>query len=140
MAPSHSDMTSHLLRRLPGAPAEMARALATAHESDVAEALNRVDPAAAAQVAPCLPVRIRGTGARAPGLRPLVGHEVPEDLACSPSLVSTDARRNRAVPGQPRMRWSRRRAPGLRARSGSAPSRSRSAFAYDRAARRCLTG
>jgi hypothetical protein len=35
MTPSHSDMTSHLLRRLPGAPAEMARALATAHEADV---------------------------------------------------------------------------------------------------------
>lgn len=48
-------MTPQLLRNLPGAPAEMARALVTAHEADVAEALNRVDPAAAAEVLSAFP-------------------------------------------------------------------------------------
>ena len=49
------DMTPHLVRRLPGAPAEMAQALATAHQADVAEALSRVEPAAAAEVLSALP-------------------------------------------------------------------------------------
>jgi len=55
MTPSHTDMTPQLLRNLPGPPAEMARALVTAHEADVAEALNRVDPAAAAEVLSAFP-------------------------------------------------------------------------------------
>jgi magnesium transporter len=55
MTPSRVEMTPQPLRPLPGAPAEMARALATAHEADVAEALSRVDPAAAAEVLSAFP-------------------------------------------------------------------------------------
>jgi magnesium transporter len=49
MTPSRTDMTQPS-PNLAGAPAELARALATAHEADVAEALSRVDPATAAEV------------------------------------------------------------------------------------------
>ena len=55
MTPSRSEMTPQLLRSLPGAPAEMARALATAHEADVAEALSQVAPAVAAEVLSAFP-------------------------------------------------------------------------------------
>lgn len=55
MTPSRTDMTPQLPPRLPEAPAEIARALAAAHEADVAEALSRVDPAAAAEVLSAFP-------------------------------------------------------------------------------------
>jgi hypothetical protein len=43
-------MTLQLPPRLPEAQAEIARALAAAHKADVAEAMSRMDPAAAAEV------------------------------------------------------------------------------------------
>lgn len=55
MTPSPTDMTPQLLRDLPEAPAEIARALATAHEADVAEALSRMEAATAAEVLSALP-------------------------------------------------------------------------------------
>ena len=49
------EITRELLRRLSEAPSEIVPALAAAHEADVAEALNQVDPALAAKVIPALP-------------------------------------------------------------------------------------
>jgi magnesium transporter len=50
MTLSPTEVTPDLLRRLRGAPAEIAGALATAHEADVAEALSGVEPGTAAEV------------------------------------------------------------------------------------------
>ena len=55
MTPSRTEVTPDLLRRLHGAPAEIATALATAHEADVAEALSGVEPATAAELLSALP-------------------------------------------------------------------------------------
>jgi len=55
MTPSRTEVTPDLLRRLHGAPAEIASALATAHEADVAEALSGVEPATAAELLSALP-------------------------------------------------------------------------------------
>src|SRR4029434_8897840 len=55
MTPSRTDMTLQLPPRLPEAQAEIARALAAAHEADVAEALSQMDPAAAAEVFSAFP-------------------------------------------------------------------------------------
>ena len=49
------EITRELLSRLSEAPSEIVPALAAAHEADVAEALNQVDPALAAKVIPALP-------------------------------------------------------------------------------------
>lgn len=49
----------------------MARALATAHEADVAEALNRVDPAAAAQVLSAFAFEFAGRVLEHPEFAPL---------------------------------------------------------------------
>ena len=69
MTPSRTDMTLQLPPRLPEAQAEIARALAAAHKADVAEAMSRMDPAAAAEVLSAFPVRLSGAGAGAPGIR-----------------------------------------------------------------------
>jgi magnesium transporter len=55
MTPSRTEVTPELLRRLRGAPAEIALALVAAHEADVAEALTRIEPAAAAEALSALP-------------------------------------------------------------------------------------
>ncbi len=53
--PSRTEVTPDLLRRLHGAPAEIAGALAAAHEADVAEALSGVEPATATELLSALP-------------------------------------------------------------------------------------
>ena len=55
MTPSRTEVTPDLLRRLLGTPAEIAPALATAHEADVAEALSGVEPGTAAELLSALP-------------------------------------------------------------------------------------
>lgn len=53
--PSRADVPPDLLRRLRGTPAEMAAAVAAAHDADVAEALSGVEPATAAELLSALP-------------------------------------------------------------------------------------
>ena len=55
MTPSRMEITPQLLSRLSEALDEITRALAAAHEADVADALNRVDPGLAAEVISALP-------------------------------------------------------------------------------------
>jgi magnesium transporter len=55
MISPRTDITPDLLRRLRGSPTEIAGALATAHEADIAEALSGLEPGAAAELVSALP-------------------------------------------------------------------------------------
>ena len=114
MTPSRTDMAPQLPPRLPEAPAELARALAAAHKADVAEALSRVDPAAAAEVLSAFPldfaVRVLEHGIRAaPRSLSLLRDRHGRDLysghvarPTGPPLPGATTRRPHPLPGRAR--------------------------------------
>src|SRR5258705_10966013 len=84
MTTPRTDLTPELLSRLAeGAPSEIAAALASVHEADLAEALNRVDSGRAAEVISALPFEFAVRVVEHPELeqRHEVFHHFPTDKA-----------------------------------------------------------
>ena len=84
MTPPRTELTPQLLSRLSeGVPSEITAALASVHEADLAEALNRVDSGRAAEVISALPFEFAVRVVEHPELerRHEVFHHFPTDKA-----------------------------------------------------------